>query len=105
MRDATPPGEGHTIGLSDEQRRSSACSHAAGLGQVVPSGTGCVDCLKRGDQWVHLRICMTCGYVGCCDASPNRHATKHYRATGHPIVRSLEPGEAWAWCYEDDELL
>lgn len=62
---------------------------------------GCEECLASGDSWVHLRICLTCGHVGCCDSSPNRHATKHYHATGHPVVASWEPGERWAWCYED----
>ena len=63
---------------------------------------GCEECLATGDGWVHLRICLECGHVGCCDSSPNRHATAHARATGHPIIRSLEPGEEWAWCYEDE---
>ena len=63
---------------------------------------GCGECLATGDGWVHLRICLECGHVGCCDSSPNRHATAHARATGHPIIRSLEPGEEWAWCYEDE---
>ena len=62
---------------------------------------GCEDCLKTGDGWVHLRICVTCGHVGCCDDSPNRHATAHHEASGHPIIRSLEPGETWSWCYLD----
>ena len=62
---------------------------------------GCEDCLATGDGWVHLRICVTCGHVGCCDDSPNRHATAHHETTGHPIIRSLEPGEQWSWCYLD----
>lgn len=66
---------------------------------VVP---GCPQCLAVGDSWVHLRMCQTCGQVGCCDDSPNRHATAHHHATGHPIVRSIEPGEDWSWCYEDE---
>jgi hypothetical protein len=62
---------------------------------------GCEECLRSGGEWVHLRVCLTCGQVGCCDSSPNRHATKHAREADHPIVRSLESGENWCWCYED----
>jgi hypothetical protein len=63
---------------------------------------GCEDCLATGGQWLHLRICLACGHVGCCDDSPNRHATAHGHASGHPIIRSLEPGEAWSWCFVDE---
>ena len=63
---------------------------------------GCEDCLASGGAWLHLRICLECGHVGCCDDSPNQHATAHSRASGHPIIRSLEPGEEWAWCYMDE---
>jgi uncharacterized UBP type Zn finger protein len=63
---------------------------------------GCEECLKMGATWVHLRRCAQCGKVGCCDSSPNRHATAHHRDSGHPIIRSLEPGEEWFYCYEDD---
>jgi len=66
-----------------------------------PSGHGCKECLASGGVWVHLRLCLSCGHVGCCDNSPNKHATAHNHSTGHPIVRSLEPGEDWFWCYED----
>ena len=65
---------------------------------------GCEECLTIGDRWVHLRLCLECGHVGCCDSSKNKHATKHYRATGHPIVKSLEPGESWMYCYVDDVM-
>ena len=65
---------------------------------------GCVDCLAMGSAWLHLRICLECGHVGCCDDSPNRHATKHARATGHPVIASAEPGERWLYCYPDDEF-
>jgi uncharacterized UBP type Zn finger protein len=68
----------------------------------APNSTGCEDCLKLGDSWVHLRLCLHCGHVGCCDDSKNKHATKHYRATGHEVIQSLEPGENWMWCYDDD---
>jgi uncharacterized UBP type Zn finger protein len=63
---------------------------------------GCEDCLRIGGTWVHLRMCETCGHIGCCDNSPNRHATAHFRETSHPIIRSAEPGEDWSWCYVDE---
>ena len=63
---------------------------------------GCEECLKTGDRWVHLRMCLTCGKVGCCDSSPNRHASRHASEVGHAIARSAEPGEQWAWCYVDE---
>ena len=69
-----------------------------------PSATGCEECLATGDVWVHLRLCLACGHVGCCDSSRNKHATRHFHATQHPVVRSFEPGEEWAWCYVDREL-
>jgi CPA2 family monovalent cation:H+ antiporter-2 len=81
------------------------CVHVRGLGSVVPRTAGCEECLRDGDRWVHLRVCMVCGHVGCCDNSPNKHATKHYHATSHPIIRSLEPGESWGWCYPDQLLI
>jgi uncharacterized UBP type Zn finger protein len=65
---------------------------------------GCEECLKTGDTWVHLRLCLTCGQVGCCDSSKNKHATKHFHATKHPLVRSIEPGENWVWCYVDEVM-
>ena len=89
------------IRLSEEQQASSRCAHTARTRPVTPSAQGCEECRVLGDAWVHLRICMTCGHVGCCDASKNKHATKHHHNTGHPIIKSFEPGEAWAWCYED----
>jgi CPA2 family monovalent cation:H+ antiporter-2 len=81
------------------------CAHVPQTQAVFPSAPGCEECLKTGDQWVHLRICLTCGHVGCCDSSPNKHATKHHGHTHHPIVRSLEPGEDWSWCYVDEAIL
>ncbi|HVC74880.1 MAG TPA: UBP-type zinc finger domain-containing protein, partial [Candidatus Micrarchaeaceae archaeon] len=80
----------------------SACTHAATVVKVTPSGDGCEDCLRTGDRWVHLRLCMTCGHVGCCDSSKNRHATKHFHATGHPVMKAFEPGQDWGWCYIDE---
>jgi uncharacterized UBP type Zn finger protein len=63
---------------------------------------GCEECLREGGTWVHLRMCQTCGHVGCCDDSPRKHATAHHRETSHPVIRSAEPGEDWSWCYEDE---
>jgi CPA2 family monovalent cation:H+ antiporter-2 len=83
---------------------STSCSHLDRVHPVTPSAKGCEDCLRIGDDWVHLRICMTCGHVGCCDDSKNKHATKHYHDTDHPIIKSLEPGEDWAWCYPDEVM-
>jgi uncharacterized UBP type Zn finger protein len=71
---------------------------------VTPSSPGCVECLRSGSPWVHLRLCLSCGHVGCCDSSPNRHATKHFHETEHPVIRSYEPGERWAYCYSDEEM-
>jgi uncharacterized UBP type Zn finger protein len=77
----------------------AACQHLDHIDVVTPSGDGCKECLEVGDSWVHLRLCMSCGHVGCCDNSKNKHATKHFGATRHPIIMSYEPGEAWGWCY------
>ena len=79
------------------------CPHLASVDRhLKPHTKGCEECLKLGDTWVHLRLCMKCGHVGCCDDSKNKHATKHFRATTHPIIRSLEPGERWGWCFVDE---
>ena len=81
---------------------SQSCSHLDQIADVTPSSDGCEDCLRMGGQWVHLRMCMSCGHVGCCDNSPNRHATKHAKHSGHPVIASAEPGERWLYCYPDD---
>ncbi len=73
--------------------------------ELPPQTDGCEDCLATGGKWLHLRICLECGKVGCCDDSPNRHATAHAHASGHPIIRSLEPGEEWSWCYIDELMM
>jgi uncharacterized UBP type Zn finger protein len=78
------------------------CSHLDQIREVVPSGEGCKECLEMGDKWVHLRLCLACGHVGCCDSSKNKHASRHAEETGHPIVRSFQPGEDWRWCYIDE---
>ena len=81
----------------------STCTHLDQI-RIAPPETvaGCEDCLKIGGSWVHLRTCLTCGHVGCCDSSPNRHASAHAAESAHPIVRSAQPGESWCWCYVDE---
>ncbi len=77
------------------------CVH---LDQITVTQTDthvCEECLKMGDRWVHLRLCLVCGHVGCCDDSKNKHATRHFQQLGHPLMRSIEPGERWIWCYVD----
>ena len=79
------------------------CTHRDTIQHDVPDEVeGCEDCLKVGDTWVHLRLCTSCGHIGCCDSSKNRHATKHFRQTQHPVIQSAEPGEEWFWCYVDN---
>ncbi|MGA7703969.1 MAG: UBP-type zinc finger domain-containing protein [Solirubrobacteraceae bacterium] len=80
------------------------CTHLeqVQITQLPESVEGCEDCLKMGGKWLHLRICLECGHVGCCDSSPNRHASAHANASDHPIIHSLEPGEAWSWCFIDE---
>jgi len=70
--------------------------------EIEPESWGCVDCLRDGGIWLHLRICMACGHIGCCNSSPNRHATAHFHEQGHPLIRSYEPNENWWWCYLDE---
>ena len=82
----------------------ASCTHLDTIKvlQLPDSVAGCEDCLREGGVWLHLRICLGCGHVGCCDDSPSRHASAHGRASGHPIIRSLEPGEDWSWCFQDE---
>lgn len=80
------------------------CTHLKSDANTPPRTTGCEECLKLGDHWVHLRRCLQCGHVGCCDSSKNKHATKHFHATKHPVVQSFEPGETWTWCYVDEQF-
>jgi hypothetical protein len=84
---------------------AARCAHLHSVKPVRPHSAGCEECLALGDTWVHLRLCRTCGHVGCCDDSKNKHATKHFHSTGHPIVTSVEPGEHWSWCYVDEMVL
>jgi uncharacterized UBP type Zn finger protein len=83
---------------------ATACKHLDQIKIKHTNKRACEECLKMGDTWVHLRLCLTCGQVGCCDSSKNKHATKHFHATQHPLVRSLEPGETWVWCYVDEVM-
>lgn len=80
------------------------CKHIESADESTKAKTleGCEECLQIGDTWVHLRLCLTCGHVGCCDSSKNKHATKHYHKTKHPVMRSFQPGEHWKWCYVDE---
>ena len=80
---------------------AETCTHLDTITEVTPSALGCEECLQSGSRWVHLRLCRTCGHVGCCDSSPNRHATAHFHATGHPIIEGYDPPEGWGWCYVD----
>ena len=81
------------------------CSHLNQIKSPSPKSDGCDECLQMGDSWVHLRLCEICGHVGCCDSSNNKHATKHFRKTKHSIMRSLEPGEDWGWCFIDEVMI
>lgn len=81
------------------------CTHLHTIREVTPSALGCEECLKTGDAWFHLRVCRACGHVGCCDQSPGKHATKHFHATQHPVMRSFQPGEDWGWCYVDEIMM
>jgi len=81
---------------------SPGCHHLDTIRNVTPHTNGCEECLQMGDTWVHLRLCLECGHVGCCDSSKNKHATKHFHAVSHPIIRSLERGEHWKFCYIDN---
>jgi uncharacterized UBP type Zn finger protein len=80
---------------------TKGCDHFATIQDVTPSAEGCEECLKIGDGWVHLRLCLICGHVGCCDDSKNKHASHHFHETGHAVIVSYEPGEDWIWCYAD----
>jgi uncharacterized UBP type Zn finger protein len=83
---------------------SKKCKHLDQIKITTTDIRVCEECVKMGDTWVHLRMCMVCGQVGCCDSSKNKHATKHFRHTGHPVMRSIEPGEDWIWCYVDEMI-
>lgn len=78
------------------------CKHTDQVKFTTTDKRVCEECIKTGDTWVHLRLCLSCGKVGCCDSSKNRHATKHFKLTNHPLMRSIEPGETWMWCFVDE---
>ena len=80
------------------------CSHLEQAKETPPKTNGCEECLKTGDSWVHLRLCESCGHVGCCDSSKNKHATRHFHATNHPVIKSFQPGENWRYCYVDEQM-
>ena len=85
------------------EQQEVTCPHLEKADRGVrPRSDGCEKCLALGDTWVHLRLCLTCGHVGCCDDSKNKHATKHFHSSKHPVMRSLEPGETWGWCFVDE---
>ena len=84
---------------------TSNCTHVNQIQEVTPSAKGCQECLEIGDSWLHLRICLSCGHVGCCNSSKNKHSHKHFEATGHPIIESFEPNEDWRWCYVDQTYI
>ena len=88
------------------QTDSSLCNHIQQANQNINANTpsGCEECLQTGSEWVHLRLCLSCGHVGCCDSSPNKHATKHFHRTKHPVIKSYQPGEDWEWCFVDEIL-
>jgi uncharacterized UBP type Zn finger protein len=81
------------------------CTHLDQINDVKPGAEGCEECLQMGDTWVHLRECLVCGHVGCCDSSKNRHATKHFHTSEHPLVQSFQPYEDWIWCYVDEIVM
>jgi hypothetical protein len=98
--------------MTDQKERATramtatpGCTHEGEIRDVTPLTEGCAECLEMGDTWVHLRLCLSCGHVGCCDSSKNKHGSRHFRATHHPIMQSLEPGEDWRWCYVDETFL
>lgn len=84
----------------------TVCKHLLNSSENITPKTpnGCEECLKMGDSWVHLRLCLTCGHVGCCDSSKNKHATKHFLTTQHPVIKSFQPDENWKWCYIDEVM-
>jgi len=88
--------------IASGQLDSQGCTHVSEIQDVIPSADGCENCLRIGDTWVNLRLCLTCGHVGCCDDSKNKHASRHHHETQHPMIVSYELGEEWLWCYIDE---
>jgi uncharacterized UBP type Zn finger protein len=100
-----PTGEVFRKQFWSRGKQAVECKHLDQYSEVVPGSEGCEECLAMGDTWVHLRLCMTCGHVGCCDDSKNKHASKHYKSTDHPLVTPMEEGEDWLWCYADEVMV
>jgi len=85
---------------------ATPCTHLDPITDIEPqTPNGCAECLALGGTWVHLRLCLSCGHVGCCDSSPGQHATEHFEETGHPVIQSFQPGEDWLWCYVDEVMM
>ena len=105
MNDAAIVHEAVRRVKAGELKRPTSCVHVDELQEVDPRTAGCEDCLKTGSTWVHLRICLTCGYVGCCNSSPGKHASRHATEVGHPVVMSMETGEDWMWCFQDEDYI
>lgn len=93
------------VKLSHSQAQSANCSHTGQAREVSYARRECPECVAKGDTWAQLRICMVCGHVGCCDSSKNKHARAHHQQSGHPIIKTIEPGDDWAWCYADNTYL
>lgn len=84
---------------------AAVCEHLDQIQVMASDETTCPECVEAGDRWVHLRLCLSCGHVGCCDSSKNKHASRHFEESGHPLVGSLEPGEVWQWCFVDEVVV
>lgn len=104
-RAETPQVAARVFALTEEEIARGQCTHTEWAKETTVTTNACADCVAQGDSWVHLRVCLTCGYVGCCDDSKNKHATAHFRGTGHPLIKSLEKGDSWTWCYVDQKIL
>lgn len=105
QRAEVPQVAARIFALTAEEIARGHCAHAEWANEISVTTNVCADCVAQGDSWVHLRVCLTCGYVGCCDDSKNKHATAHFKATGHPLIKSLEKGDTWTWCYVDQKIL
>ncbi|HLF91127.1 MAG TPA: UBP-type zinc finger domain-containing protein [Anaerolineales bacterium] len=100
-----PTGDALRKHIWSRGRDAKDCTHRDQIREVTPNSEGCQECLEMGDTWVHLRLCLTCGHVGCCNDSKNKHASRHFAKTKHPIVKPMEPGEDWLWCFADEVTL
>ncbi len=92
--------------MSNQNQQDVQCEHISDVDLDKKRNTkGCEECEKTGSRWVHLRLCLTCGHVGCCDSSRNKHGSKHFKSTKHPLIKSYEPGESWKWCFLDETFI